>query len=204
MSRSTMLVVVAALAASACAADGTGGTAAPSGTSHDDPQGVELNYFRRAHAGTIPLLTEGGRTAQVTDVVIRTGRGTLSVPASGGVDTVDQNRLRLTGAPLVGRLFKHRYSLDDIQERDRVGTAYLSDGRLFVDLDRTDRFQPVTRVVVLNQQNAYELQAPPQRSDDLTLPTGTPAGGAYLKDGENLIVVIEPTILRSNIFKDLL
>lgn len=208
MSRLPMLALSAALAAAACTGDGLGGrsagTAAPSGTSHDDPQGVELNYFKRAHEGTIPLLTGGGETAQVREVVIRTGRGTLAVSASDGVATIDQNRLRLSGAPVVGGLFQHRYSLDDIQERDRVGTAYLGEGRLFVDLDRTDRYQPVTRVVVLNQHNAYDLQAPPRSSRDLSLPTGTPAGGAYLKDGETLIVVIEPTILRSNIFKNLL
>jgi len=205
MPRLPMLALSAALVAAACTGDGfSGGTAAPSGTSHDDPQGVELNYFRRAHEGSIPLLTGRGATAQVREVVIRTGRDTLAVSAADGVATIDQNRLRLSGAPVVGGLFQHRYSLDDIQERDRVGTAYLGEGRLFVDLDRSDRYQPVTRIVVLNQENAYEMQAPPRQSRDLSLPTGTPAGGAYLKDGETLIVVIEPTILRSNIFKNLL
>src|SRR3546814_7936407 len=162
--------------------------------SHDDPHGPELNFFKREHGDTVSLLTGAGDTALVSEIVIRTGRDTLAVSTADGVETVDQDRVRISGVPVVGQLFHSRYSLDDLQERKRVGTAYLSGDRLFVDLDRRERFQPVTSVVVLNQNNAYELQAPPRRSQDLRLPSGTPVGGAYLKDGTTPLVVVQPRV----------
>lgn len=171
--------------------------------SHDDPHGPELNFFKRSHGDAVSLLTAAGDTALVRSIVIRTGRGTLAVDTADGVATVDQNRVRVTGVPVLGRLFQPRYSLDDLQERKRVGTVYLGDDRLFVDFDRDDRFHPITQVVVLNQNNAYELQAPPRRSDDLRIPTGTPAGAAYLKEGETLIVLVEPSVIQHNIFEKL-
>src|SRR3546814_17151940 len=118
--------------------------------------------------------------------------------AADGVETVDQDRVRISGVPVVGQLFHSRYSLDDLQERKRVGTAYLSGDRLFVDLDRRERFQPVTSVVVLNQNNASELQAPPRLSQDLRLPSGPPVGGSHLNVAQQPTISLLPPNAQSH------
>src|SRR3546814_19983380 len=128
-------------------------------------------------------MTGAGDTAQVSENVIHTGRDTLAVSTADGVETVDQDRVRISGVPVVGQLFHSRYSLDDLQERKRVGTAYLSGDRLFVDLDRRERFQPVTSVLVLTQNNAHELQATHRTRQDPHLPRGPPAGRPPPQDG---------------------
>ncbi|MFN4090709.1 MAG: hypothetical protein ACK4QW_16925 [Alphaproteobacteria bacterium] len=191
--------ILSSLAVAACA--GGARTPAPNFV-HDDPQGPESNYFLRAHQGAVGILPRDGQGTMVRSVHIHTAGETLVADARAGVETENQNRIRLTGTPIVGGLFGHRYSADDLTRRNRVGTVLLDGERLFVTVDG-GRFLPVTEVVVLNQNNATRFRAAPRSVRSAEALSGRPVGSAFVVEDTTLLVLVEPSVIQHNIFERL-
>ena len=171
--------------------------------SHDHPLGPELNYFRRAQPDRVPLLTADGAGIEVTQVLIHLGDRVLGVSTEAGVDARSENRVRLRGIPILGALFFDRFSQADIAPGKRIGTVYRHDGTLYVEIDRNQPAHPITQVVILNQDNAYFLAGAPQPARVEGDPYAVYAGKAFIKDGETLLLLVEPSVIQHNIFDTL-
>ena len=172
-------------------------------SSHDDPYGRELNYFRKPHGDSLSLLTADGRGVEIRQVLIHLGNQVLGVSTSDGFETRDENRVRLHAVPVLGGLFADRFSQDDLTRQKRIGTVYRHEDTLYVEIDRDQPLHPITRVVVLNQNNAYFLAGAPTRTRVEGDPYALRIGQAFIKNGEFLVLLIEPSVIQNNIFEKL-
>jgi alkylated DNA repair dioxygenase AlkB len=167
--------------------------------SHDDPQGKELNYFKRPQADAVRLLTADGAGVAVRRVLIRLGNRVLGVETSAGVDWRNEDRVRLRGVPIVGQLFFDRFRQADLAPRNRIGTVYRAGDALYVDIDRDQPHHPITEVVILNQDKAYFLAGTPQPTRVSSDEYAVHAGQAFIKDGTTLLLLIEPSVIQHNL-----
>jgi len=168
-------------------------------TSHDDPQGKELHYFKRPQSDRVPLLMAGGATMEVREVVVRLGDEALRVSTESGVDWRNEDRVRLRGVPILGRLFFDRFSQDDLSPRKEVGHVYRDGETLSAHLHRGEPKHPVIEVVILNQDKAWFLKGTPQPMRLEGQPFVQYAGKAYIKDGTTLVLLIEPSVITHNL-----
>ena len=168
--------------------------------SHDDPLGPELNYFKRAQPDRVPLLTADGAGIEVRHVLIHLRDEVLGVPTAAGVTSRSEDRVRLRSLPLVGRFFFDRFRQEDIAPRNRIGTVYRHGDTLYVEIDPNQPKHPITQVAILNQDNAYFLAGAPRPARVQGDPYAVRAGQAFIKDGEMLVLLIEPSVIQHSVF----
>lgn len=174
--------------------------AAQSIRSHDDPYGPELNYFKREQANRVSLLSADNRGFEVARVMIDFGGEVLAVNTADGVQTRNENRVRLRDLPIAGGLFENRFSRDDLAPGNRIGAVYRQGDTLRVEVGRDQPRYPITRVAILNQDNAYFLNGDPQPTRIQLPPGGAPVGQAFIKNGAGLLLLIEPSVIQHSIF----
>lgn len=167
---------------------------------HDDPRGTELNYFKRAHPDRVALLTAAGSGIEIRHVVIHMRGRLLEVGTAAGVATRNENRVRLSSVPVLGGLFEDRFGREDIALRNRIGTVYRRGDTLDVDVADDQPMHPITRVAILNQDNAYFLEGTPRPVPATPASGRERVGQAFIKNGEGLLLLIEPSVIERSIF----
>lgn len=151
----------------------------------------------------VPLQLKGGERAVVRWVYLNVGGQVQAADPGAGVVRYDQNRLDWSEIPLIGRFAHDRFNQSDFAPEKAIGEAYFLNGTVWLDLseDAADRRYP--RIVFLNQDYAYIMDAAPAPSPAMDLPEGPPGrliGGVFRGENGVLLVLVRPFVVTESLF----
>ena len=149
----------------------------------DEPDNAER---LRLEIGPIQFRTAAGGVFYPRRIIIRTSGGTLGaeLPAAG-FTARSEDRIDLSGIPLLGALFPPRLSPDDVRGHERLGPVYRDGHALYLDaVNWPDGLTGAPYILATDVPRAgavsYDVGRLAFRPSDALLPASPPIGHGFL------------------------
>jgi len=167
---------------------------APGSTYASDAETQSPRGFERERVYVVPVQAAVGTGFQVDRVVIDAGGRRLGLSASAGVVRESQNRIRLRGLPIVGKLFRDRFTRSDFAPERSVGTVSRAGNTLVVELNSAHADLRFDTVVLVHDQFSYRFQGRLSPEAGVTEADAEPIGQAYAREG-TLVILVRPSVI---------
>lgn len=171
---------------------------ATSGVSASDDESSRRDGAERERVYSVPVRPAEGTGFEVRRVVVEVGDRRFAVSADAGIVRESQDRIRLRGVPVIGKVFMDRLSEADFTPDKAVGDVYVEESTLWVEFApeyHVDRLGPV---VIVHDKFSYRFQGQP--SDVVVEKTARDrvVGRAYARDGA-LLILVRPSIITDSL-----
>lgn len=184
-----LMIAIAALVA--------GGILAVGAAASDD-ETRKRGGFERERVYAVPVQPSEGPGFEVRHVVVEGSGRRFKIAASAGVVRESQNRIRLRGVPVIGRVFMDRLSEADFAPGKAVGDVYLEENTLWVELGPGYYGDGLGPVVIVHDKFSYRFQGQPSGGVVGETARDRAVGKAYVRDGA-LLVLIRPSLITDSL-----